>query len=217
MSADADDPAEATKKYNRVVLKLSGESFAEPGGGGLDPDRVHHIAQQCIEVQQLGVEVSLVVGGGWPERMRLLGLTRPVRLIEKFPWVGAGLGRADAFAVVAGVRRLGSGLVVSIQTDTGTLVVEGLASHNCYVRELHLGFEADGPTHSGHRRVHDMRRDEHIRVEYGVPVLRFLAATLLAVTRGVEQRVVAERTVQGFIDRHGHDVGHRRERARGLL
>ena len=64
MSADAEEQASSTAKYNRVVLKLSGESFSFPEGGGLDADRVHHIARQCIEVRNLGVELALVVGGG---------------------------------------------------------------------------------------------------------------------------------------------------------
>jgi uridylate kinase len=47
----------------RVVLKLSGEVF---GGGevGVNPDVVQEIARQIAHVVELGVQVSVVVGGG---------------------------------------------------------------------------------------------------------------------------------------------------------
>ena len=49
--------------YNRVLLKLSGETF---GGGrvGVDPDVVSKVARQIAEVVRSGVGVSIVVGGG---------------------------------------------------------------------------------------------------------------------------------------------------------
>ena len=50
-------------KYDRVLLKLSGEEF---GGGklGVDPDVVATIARQVAEVVRSGVQVAVVVGGG---------------------------------------------------------------------------------------------------------------------------------------------------------
>lgn len=51
-------------KYKRVVLKLSGEALAGKVGYGIEQDIVNSIAQQVKEVQQLGVEVAIVVGGG---------------------------------------------------------------------------------------------------------------------------------------------------------
>jgi uridylate kinase len=52
-------------QYNRVLLKLSGEAFADPSGGfGLDYRRVDGIARQLVEVLRLGVEIAVVVGGG---------------------------------------------------------------------------------------------------------------------------------------------------------
>ena len=50
--------------YKRVVLKLSGEALAAGRGFGVDVDRVHEIAGEIVEVQELGVEVAIVVGGG---------------------------------------------------------------------------------------------------------------------------------------------------------
>ena len=50
-------------RYQRVVLKLSGEVF---GGGqvGVDPDVVAGIARQIADVVRSGVQVAVVTGGG---------------------------------------------------------------------------------------------------------------------------------------------------------
>lgn len=50
--------------YKRVVLKLSGEALAGDRGYGIDSDVLRDIAAQVDEVQKLGVEVAIVVGGG---------------------------------------------------------------------------------------------------------------------------------------------------------
>jgi len=51
-------------KYNRVVLKLSGEALAGDAGYGIDPKIIESIAQQIKEIVELGVEVAVVVGAG---------------------------------------------------------------------------------------------------------------------------------------------------------
>ncbi|MFB4162696.1 UMP kinase [Alteribacillus sp. JSM 102045] len=51
-------------KYNRVVLKLSGEALAGQQGYGIDPDVIQSIASQIKEIVKLDVEVAVVVGGG---------------------------------------------------------------------------------------------------------------------------------------------------------
>jgi uridylate kinase len=50
-------------RYERVLLKLSGESF---GGGqlGVDPDVVRGVAEQIAVAVRSGVQVSIVTGGG---------------------------------------------------------------------------------------------------------------------------------------------------------
>jgi len=49
----------------RVLLKLSGEAFADPAiGYGIDPLTVHRVAEEIAEALQDGVEVAVVVGGG---------------------------------------------------------------------------------------------------------------------------------------------------------
>lgn len=52
-------------KYKRVLLKLSGEAFADPQHGfGIDPRIVASIARQIADAKNLGVELGVVVGGG---------------------------------------------------------------------------------------------------------------------------------------------------------
>jgi uridylate kinase len=49
----------------RVLLKLSGEAFADPDiGYGIDPLTVQRVAREVAEAQANGVEVAVVVGGG---------------------------------------------------------------------------------------------------------------------------------------------------------
>lgn len=51
-------------QFKRILLKLSGEALAADQGFGVDNDRIHEIAGELKEVQQLGVEIAIVVGGG---------------------------------------------------------------------------------------------------------------------------------------------------------
>ena len=51
-------------KYNRVLLKLSGESLMGNQGYGIDSQRLGEYARQIAEVVDSGVEMSIVIGGG---------------------------------------------------------------------------------------------------------------------------------------------------------
>ncbi|MDF4745990.1 UMP kinase, partial [Vibrio parahaemolyticus] len=51
-------------KYNRVVLKLSGEALAGEQGFGINPAVIKSVAEQVKEIAELDVEVAVVVGGG---------------------------------------------------------------------------------------------------------------------------------------------------------
>ncbi len=51
-------------KYQRILLKLGGESLAGEGGFGINPRRAEEAAQKVIEVVNMGVQVALVIGGG---------------------------------------------------------------------------------------------------------------------------------------------------------
>jgi len=50
--------------YHRVLIKLSGEALQGELSFGLDPAVLQRIAQEIVEVVQLGVQVGVVVGAG---------------------------------------------------------------------------------------------------------------------------------------------------------
>ncbi len=51
-------------KYKRVMLKISGEAMSGGKGFGLDTPTIDEIAKKIKEAVDMGVEVSIVVGGG---------------------------------------------------------------------------------------------------------------------------------------------------------
>ena len=51
-------------KYNRVLLKLSGESLMGEQGHGIDTKRLGEYAAQIKEIVAGGVQVAIVIGGG---------------------------------------------------------------------------------------------------------------------------------------------------------
>lgn len=51
-------------RFNRILLKLSGEVMAGPQSFGIDPDRVKSLATEIAAIAQAGVQVGVVVGGG---------------------------------------------------------------------------------------------------------------------------------------------------------
>ncbi|MEJ7774214.1 MAG: UMP kinase [Nocardioidaceae bacterium] len=69
-------------RYERVVLKLSGEALAGTTGWGVDPPSLGHLADEVLAVRDLGIQVAVVVGGGNYFRGRMAE--------------GWGIGRAEA-------------------------------------------------------------------------------------------------------------------------
>lgn len=51
-------------KYKRVLLKLSGEALMGDKEFGIDNKQLKHYAEQIKEITELGVELSIVIGGG---------------------------------------------------------------------------------------------------------------------------------------------------------
>jgi uridylate kinase len=51
-------------KYKRVLLKISGEALAGENGFGLDEGTIAHISENIKKIVDMGVQVSIVVGGG---------------------------------------------------------------------------------------------------------------------------------------------------------
>ncbi len=54
----------AELKYKRILLKLSGESLMGSQKFGITADMLQHYALQIRELQQMGAEVAVVIGGG---------------------------------------------------------------------------------------------------------------------------------------------------------
>jgi uridylate kinase len=50
--------------YNRILLKLSGESLMGGKQYGLDENRLQEYASQIAEISDMGVQVGIVIGGG---------------------------------------------------------------------------------------------------------------------------------------------------------
>ena len=51
-------------KYNRVILKVSGEALAGEKGFGINPPVIKQVAEQIKSIHELGVEIAIVCGGG---------------------------------------------------------------------------------------------------------------------------------------------------------
>jgi uridylate kinase len=51
-------------KYRRILLKLSGEALAGPGGTGINPIRAMEVAEKVKRLLDLEIEVAIVIGAG---------------------------------------------------------------------------------------------------------------------------------------------------------
>ena len=51
-------------RYERVLVKLSGSAIAGKNDWGFSPDALNHIADELLRLHDLGVQISVVVGGG---------------------------------------------------------------------------------------------------------------------------------------------------------
>ena len=51
-------------KFNRILLKLSGESLQGHQGYGIDVERLNDYARQIKEIADMGVQIGIVIGGG---------------------------------------------------------------------------------------------------------------------------------------------------------
>ncbi len=51
-------------RYKRILIKLSGGAVAGSSEFGFDPERLEHIASEVLSVVEMGIEVSIVIGGG---------------------------------------------------------------------------------------------------------------------------------------------------------
>lgn len=51
-------------KYNRILLKLSGEALMGEQQYGIDPNRLNDYAEEIAEASRQGVQIAIVIGGG---------------------------------------------------------------------------------------------------------------------------------------------------------
>src|SRR6056297_2066848 len=51
-------------KFRRVLIKLSGEALQGDQGYGISPQTLTVFAEQICEIQKIGVEIAIVIGGG---------------------------------------------------------------------------------------------------------------------------------------------------------
>lgn len=51
-------------KLNRILLKISGESFKGDREGSIDPESINYMASEIKTIVDLGIEIGVVVGGG---------------------------------------------------------------------------------------------------------------------------------------------------------
>jgi uridylate kinase len=57
-------PDAPAPRYRRVILKISGESFAKPGQLGIDPEELATISGEIRDATLNGTQIAVVVGGG---------------------------------------------------------------------------------------------------------------------------------------------------------
>jgi uridylate kinase len=60
--SESDEPSPPS--YRRILLKLSGEALMGDQAYGVDPAVATRIAEDVAEIQRLGVQTSIVIGGG---------------------------------------------------------------------------------------------------------------------------------------------------------
>jgi uridylate kinase len=60
----AGEKGQVVARYNRVLVKLSGEALAGEAGSGVDPASLQRVADEVLSLRDLGVQVAVVVGGG---------------------------------------------------------------------------------------------------------------------------------------------------------
>ena len=51
-------------KYNRILLKLSGESLMGTKGYGIDSNRINDYALEIKNLHESNIQIAIVIGGG---------------------------------------------------------------------------------------------------------------------------------------------------------
>jgi len=93
-------------RFNRILLKLSGEVLLGNEDYGIDPEILTRIATEIQEIQELGVEVGVVIGGG--NIFRGAGLARNGMDRVTGDHMGMLATVINSLALQDGLERLGS-------------------------------------------------------------------------------------------------------------
>jgi uridylate kinase len=129
-------PKAIRPKYKRIVLKLSGEALREPGSrDNISPQIVNDIAKQIKEVQRLGVEIAIVIGGGNIWR----GLAASHRGMERTTadYMGMLATVINGLALQSAMEAVG--LTTRVQTAIGMAEIAEPFIRRRAVRHLELG------------------------------------------------------------------------------
>ncbi len=94
-------------------------------------DILEQMGIRCTTQGNKRNENIMVRASGTINAIRLLGLTRPPRLMSKLKMDGLGFPTKDGTVVIKSVSPIGERELISIETSTKTLFANGLASHNC--------------------------------------------------------------------------------------
>jgi uridylate kinase len=128
--------ARARPKYKRIVLKVSGEALRGPGSrDNISPPILNDMAAQIGEVQRLGVEIAVVIGGGNIWR----GLSASHRGMERTTadYMGMLATVINGLALQSALESLG--LKTRVQTAIGMAEVAEPFIRRRAVRHLELG------------------------------------------------------------------------------
>lgn len=78
MDAIGANDSMAEAKYQRVLLKVSGEGLCAPGATGIDGDELERLAKEIKLVVDVGVDLGVVVGGGNIVRGSVIAKDSPI-------------------------------------------------------------------------------------------------------------------------------------------
>lgn len=122
-----------TVKYNRILLKLSGEALSGDKGFGLDMDTVQKICAGIHEAHEMGVQIAIVVGGGNFWRGRSSGEMERTRADQ----IGMLATAMNALAVADALEQ--TGLEVRVQTALNMQQIAEPYIRNRAIRHLEKG------------------------------------------------------------------------------
>lgn len=120
-------------KYNRILLKLSGEALAGEKGFGLDYSVIRDVCKSIKECAELGVQIGVVVGGGNFWRGRSSGAMDRTRA-DHIGMLGTTM---NALAVADVLEEMG--VVVRVQTAIAMQEIAEPYIRNRAVRHLEKG------------------------------------------------------------------------------